>query len=149
MSPETSRHKSITVESNSSTVGRVCERLMAEVATSGFDAEAVFAIHLALEEGFLNAVKHGNKLDSSKRVNVKYLIGPEQFDIFITDEGEGFQPDIVADPRCEENLYKPCGRGMLLMRSFMDVVEYNKAGNCVHMVKYKIKAETKAEDVDN
>ena len=75
-------------------------------------------------------------MDPNKRVHVKYLITPEKFDISIKDDGGGFDPDTVPDPRSEENLYKSSGRGLLLMQSYMDLVQYNKSGNCVHMVKY-------------
>jgi anti-sigma regulatory factor (Ser/Thr protein kinase) len=57
----------------------------------------------------------------------------------MTDEGEGFDPEVIPDPRYGDNLYKPAGRGMLLMRSFMDVVEYNRQGNSVRMIRYREK----------
>ena len=55
------------------------------------------------------------------------------------DEGDGFDPNDVPDPRCGENLYKIDGRGLFLIRSYMDVVEFNEPGNQVHMVRYKEK----------
>jgi anti-sigma regulatory factor (Ser/Thr protein kinase) len=57
----------------------------------------------------------------------------------VTDEGGGFDPEVIPDPRYGDNLYKPAGRGMLLMRSFMDVVEYSKQGNSVLMIRYREK----------
>jgi anti-sigma regulatory factor (Ser/Thr protein kinase) len=54
----------------------------------------------------------------------------------LTDEGEGFDPEAVPDPRNGENLLKTSGRGLLLIRSYMDEVMFNDRGNCVHMVKY-------------
>jgi len=74
---------------------------------------------------------------ADKSVSVEYLITPDKFDIRICDEGPGFAPEAVPDPRRRENLYKSSGRGLLLMRSYMDVVEHNNPGNCVHMIKYK------------
>lgn len=90
-----------------------------------------------MEEALLNAVKHGNKRDPAKNVNIECVINAEKFDVCIKDQGSGFAPDGLPDPRSDENLYKPCGRGVLLMRAYMDVVEYRDNGSCVHMVKYR------------
>ena len=90
----------------------------------------------------INAVKHGNSRTPHKQIRVDYSITDDRFEISITDEGKGFQPEAVPDPRCGENLYKATGRGMLLMRAYMDCVEYNIAGNWVHMIKCKQKAQT-------
>jgi serine/threonine-protein kinase RsbW len=134
-------YKSVSIESSAAAVGRLCCQLLAEATGNNFNGDDVFAIHLALEEALLNAVQHGNKADTTRQIGVECLITPEKFDISITDQGSGFNPEVVPDPRSEENLYKSWGRGLLLMRSYMDVVEYNKTGNCVHMIKYKTKAK--------
>ncbi len=133
-------HKSVVIESNAVAVERLCRQLLGEAAANNFDGDDIFAIHLALEEALLNAVQHGNKADATKQISIECLITPAKFDISITDQGTGFDPDVVPDPRIEENLYKLWGRGLLLMRSYMDVVEYNETGNCVHMIKYKANA---------
>ncbi len=111
--------------------------MLSDAAANGFDADDIFAIHLALEEATLNAVRHGNKGDAGKKISVDWTITGEKLDVSITDEGCGFDPDCLADCRVDENLYKCCGRGVLLMQSYMDTVEYNQRGNCVHMVKFK------------
>jgi serine/threonine-protein kinase RsbW len=92
---------------------------------------------LALEESLFNAARHGNKLDPEKTVTVDFLINSEKIDLTVTDQGDGFDPEELPDPRKHENLYKYGGRGVLLMRSYMDVVEFNEKGNQVHMVKYR------------
>lgn len=137
MTSESSEYKSIVIESESSAVGRVFEHLLGEAREHGFGKDDLFAIHLALEEAIVNAIKHGNDNDPTQKIRIRYLINDEKFEVSIADSGKGFRPDEVPDPRLEENLYKPCGRGMLLMKSYMDTVEYNKAGNEVHMLKYK------------
>jgi serine/threonine-protein kinase RsbW len=76
-------------------------------------------------------------MDPDKRVFVTYRVCRERFEIRITDEGEGFNPEDVPDPTAIENLERPCGRGLLLMRGFMTEVEYRGKGNCVHMAKVK------------
>jgi serine/threonine-protein kinase RsbW len=97
----------------------------------------IFSIKLALEEALVNAIKHGNQLDPDKRVVVSYQVTTERVDIWITDEGPGFNPDEVPDPTAIENIERPCGRGLLLMRGFMNGVHYNGKGNTVHMWKVK------------
>ncbi|MBE0536322.1 MAG: ATP-binding protein [Phycisphaerae bacterium] len=130
-------HKSRVVAGSVTAVEALCRELLEDVQQFGFDEDAVFGIHLAMEEAVLNAVKHGNGGDETRSVRVECRIGPDEFDISIADEGGGFNPDAVPDPRSEENLCKSSGRGVLLMRAYMDVVEYNEAGNCVHMIKYR------------
>src|SRR5438445_686989 len=90
-----------------------------------FNEHDIFAIKLALEEALVNAIKHGNQMDPAKKVFVVYRVTAERFDIRITDEGTGFNPEDVPDPTAIENLERPCGRGLLLMRGFMTEVEYH------------------------
>jgi serine/threonine-protein kinase RsbW len=119
---------------------RVCEQVLAELEANGFSEDEVFGVHLALEEAFLNALRHGNKMDAKKAIKVDYFVDSDRIELSMTDEGEGFDPDGVPDPRCGDNLYKPEGRGLLLMRSYMDSVRFSDCGNCVHMVKYRGKS---------
>ena len=130
-------HRSWELPNTEAAVQEVCQKILKDAAEQGFDEDSVFGIHLSLEEAFTNAVKHGNRSNPDKKVFVEFLITPEKLDISITDEGEGFNPDDVPDPRCNGNLYKSCGRGVLLIQAYMDIVEYNDRGNCVHMVKYR------------
>jgi serine/threonine-protein kinase RsbW len=111
---------------------------------SGFSEEDIFAVHLSLEEAFANAVKHGNKMEPSKAIKVDFSIEPDKVEICMTDEGEGFDPEVIPDPRYGDNLYKPAGRGMLLIRSFMDVLEYNHKGNSLRMIRYREKRNPKS-----
>ena len=95
----------------------------------------VFGIRLALEEALVNAIKHGNQMDRSKRVHVKYRLEGNRFEIVIRDEGGGFDPEDVPDPTAVENLERPCGRGLMLMRHYMSEVAFHGRGNCVCMTK--------------
>ncbi len=128
---------SIVVESKPSAMSDPCRQILAVMREKGFSKDDVFAVHLALEEAFLNAVKHGNKMDPSKTVTIDYAIDPEKVEIRIQDQGSGFNPQTVPDPRVGENLYRPEGRGLLLMSAYMHVFEYNERGNGVHMIRYK------------
>ncbi len=130
---------SMVVKSRPSAVVEVCEEVLSKLDAYGFDKDDTFAVHLALEEAFLNAVKHGNKMDSSKEVKIECSVDYDKIEISVTDQGEGFEPASVADPRYGEDLYKPGGRGLLLMNSYMDVVKFNEIGNNLYMVRYKEK----------
>ena len=130
---------SMVVESKPSAVVGVYEQILSKLENNGFSKEDIFAVHLALEEAFLNAVKHGNKMDSAKSVKIDYSVGLDKVEISMTDQGDGFEPEAIADPRWGEGLYKPEGRGLLLMNAYMDVVEFNEQGNSVYMARYKEK----------
>jgi serine/threonine-protein kinase RsbW len=95
----------------------------------------VFSIRLALEEALVNAIKHGNQMDRTKRVFVAYRLLPDAFEVKIADEGPGFDPCDVPDPTAVENLERPCGRGLMLMRHYMSQVNYGPSGNSVVMSK--------------
>ncbi|WP_186804885.1 ATP-binding protein [Limihaloglobus sulfuriphilus] len=114
---------------------RLYESILSELDESTYSPEDRFALELVLDEAITNAVKHGNKNDPDKKVTVSYSITPKQFEIEITDEGPGFEIEDLPDPRREENLFKTSGRGVLLMKAYMDKVKFNKKGNSVRMVK--------------
>jgi len=137
MTSETPINRSIVVESTLSAIVGVCGKILSELEANNFSEEDTFAVHLALEEAFLNAINHGNKMDPEKEIKIDYLVESDKLEVFVTDEGGGFDPESVPDPRYGENLYKTDGRGLLLIRSYMDVVEFNERGNSVHMVRYK------------
>jgi len=139
MASKTPITHSVVIESTRSGIAGVCKRLLSELRTNNFSQEDIFAVHLALEEAFLNAVKHGNKMDSAKSVKIDYSVGLDKVEISMTDQGDGFEPEAIADPRWGESLYKPEGRGLLLMNAYMDVVEFNERGNSVYMARYKEK----------
>ena len=139
MASEAPINCSIVVDSKSSAVVEVCKEILSKLEEHKFDKDDIFAVHLTLEEAFLNAVKHGNKSDPSKKVKIDYSVTSEKVEITITDEGAGFEPESVRDPRFGEGLYEPGGRGLLLMNSYMDIVKYSEHGNSVYMVRYKEK----------
>ena len=102
-----------------------------------FGEHDIFAIKLALEEALVNAIKHGNQMDRAKKVRIAYHVGPDRFDCLVADEGPGFDPGDVPDPTAPENLERPCGRGLMLMRHYMTHVRYNDRGNAVAMSKIR------------
>jgi serine/threonine-protein kinase RsbW len=91
---------------------------------AGFDEDAAHYLSVALRESMVNAIKHGNKMDESRRVHVEFSLGPAALEIEVRDEGRGFDPGGVPDPLAPENLLKADGRGIFFMRQFMDDVSY-------------------------
>ena len=112
------------------------EDLIREVARQGYSEAAIFAIKLAVEEALNNAIRHGNAGDPNRKVSFSYHVRPDRAAITVSDEGHGFDPDDLPDPTADENLEKPCGRGIMLIRAYMDEVRFNPRGNQVHMIKH-------------
>jgi serine/threonine-protein kinase RsbW len=139
-------HKSWELPSTAKAIQKACRDLLDYAGSYGFQEDAVFGIHLALEEALVNAFKHGNKSNPEKIVFVECLITPEKFDVSITDQGEGFKPEKLPDPRVNGNLYKCSGRGVLLINAYMDEVEYNECGNSVHMIKFRQPQQTPTDE---
>lgn len=134
----TSQHTvDLVIPSELGEVRRIQSDIKEALASAHFDEKDLFSVELALEEALVNAIKHGNQLHPEKKVRVQYSVSPERFDITIEDEGEGFCPDDVPDPTLPENLSRPCGRGLLLIRSFMTSVDYRGRGNIVVMSKLR------------
>ena len=103
-----------------------------------FGDDVKSAVDMAVREAVANAVKHGNKLDETKRVEIKFENSDEGFAIVVRDFGAGFAVEEVPDPTDPENLLKANGRGILFMRSFMDTVEWfnhESGGMLVKMLK--------------
>ncbi|MHC4645240.1 MAG: ATP-binding protein [Planctomycetota bacterium] len=128
---------SVVIRSVPSVFEGVCREILSELEGRDFEKEDVFAVRLALQEAFLNAMRHGNKMDVNKRVRIDYTVALDKVEVSLTDDGEGFDPEIVPDPRCGDNLYKTDGRGIFLIRSYMDAVRFNEQGNSVCMVRYR------------
>jgi serine/threonine-protein kinase RsbW len=117
---------------------RLCiNRILAAMQASGFSDKDAFGTRLALEEALVNAVRHGHRNDTRKQVDVRFHISDSQLLIEVQDQGPGFDPDGLPDPLSPENLERPGGRGVFLMRNYMTWVQYNEAGNCVTLCKAK------------
>jgi serine/threonine-protein kinase RsbW len=117
----------------------VCDQL---VRLIGLDEDSQHWVGVAVRESVINAIKHGNRHDASKLVEVAFTItpgiAPTELAIRIRDHGEGFDPEALPDPLAPENLLKSSGRGIFFMRSFMDDVQIQRAaggGMEVRMVK--------------
>ncbi len=96
----------------------------------GLDEDAMHWVGVAIRECVINAIKHGNQNDAAKRVFVEFTSGGSrdlpELTISVRDQGDGFDPDTLADPLAPENLLKSSGRGIFLIRSFMDDVRLTR-----------------------
>jgi serine/threonine-protein kinase RsbW len=105
-----------------------------------YEDKEVFGIRLALEEAIVNAIKHGNQMDPRKRVHVRYRIHADRFDVIVTDEGPGYNPADIPDPLAAENLERPSGRGLFLMRHYMSEIIVHPPGNRLTLCKVRREA---------
>jgi serine/threonine-protein kinase RsbW len=117
------------------------EMLVIAVATrAGFPEEELHKLGMAVREAMVNAVVHGNRYNLKKKVHLAITDSADQLTVVITDEGEGFDFAHLPDPLAEDNLLRQSGRGLLLMRAFVDEVSIRKApplGTQVRLVKYR------------
>jgi len=125
----------VVIHSDPAEARRVQEAIEAHLRACDYGEHDIFGIRLALEEAMVNAIKHGNNMDRAKKVWIKYRVDRVRFEIRITDEGPGFDPLDVPDPTAVENLERPCGRGLMLMRYYMSDVAFSDRGNAVTMSK--------------
>ena len=93
---------------------------------AGFDEDETHQIGMAVRECVVNAVVHGNRYSAHKKVHFTVFSRDNRFTIKIADQGEGFELTEVPDPLAEENLLRHSGRGMFLIRAFMDSLEVKK-----------------------
>jgi CheY-like chemotaxis protein len=130
-------HEKIEFElpSDVSLMNGVLHYLLERVAKLGVIKPERSNLFIALDEAFVNAVKHGNKNDHSKMVRITAELSSKEARFTVEDEGEGFNVQEIPDPRDPENLFKTSGRGVLLIYNIMDEVKYNERGNRLTMVK--------------
>lgn len=134
-----------TISSNLNEARRLQEQIEKQLRTLHYDEKEIFGIRLALDEAIVNAIKHGNRMEEAKRIHVRYRVLPDRFDIGITDEGPGYDPNDVADPLAPENLERPSGRGLLLMRHYMTEVIVHPPGNRLTMTRIRKKLHLNGE----
>jgi serine/threonine-protein kinase RsbW len=109
-------------------------KIMDAIESFEYPQDDIFAMKLSLEEGLINAIKHGNKLNPDKRVKIEADISNQQVEIMIEDQGPGFSKKDVPDPTLEENLEKCSGRGILLIETYMTQAEWTKGGRRLRMI---------------
>jgi serine/threonine-protein kinase RsbW len=115
--------------------GRAVNAVARAMGDAGYGPGDLFAVRLALGEAVTNALKHGNGGDPTKQVRVSFDITPGRVFAEVQDEGAGFDPEAIPDPRVPDNLERPGGRGLFLMRHYMSWVSYSERGNRVLLCK--------------
>src|SRR5664279_954934 len=103
------------------------EEMADQVASQvGLDEDTRGGISMAVREAMINGILHGNAYDPAKHVNLTFEYNEQELIVTVTDQGKGFIPDEVPNPLAPENLLKQSGRGIFLMRAFMDEVRFRK-----------------------
>jgi serine/threonine-protein kinase RsbW len=115
------------------------QRLISQAASAfGLTEDMSYWMELTISESVINAIRHGNQFDPTKKARLAISFDGENVEVVVEDQGEGFSLDELADPTRDENLLKPCGRGILIIRSFMDEVSLTRregGGTRLHMLK--------------
>jgi serine/threonine-protein kinase RsbW len=129
---------SFTLDSTLETVNNAEETAGRMAAEAGFDDEEIMKISMAVREAAVNAVLHGNAYDPAKKVTLAFERTGHDLVITVRDQGKGLDMSKVPDPLAPENLMKTSGRGIFLIRSFMDVVEIHPTttGTELKMIKH-------------
>ena len=101
--------------------------------------DMAYWMELTISESMINAIRHGNQSDPTKNARLRITFDGKDIEVIVEDQGSGFRLEDLADPTKAENLLKPCGRGILIIRSFMDEVELStrEGGGCrLRMLKH-------------
>ncbi len=116
-------------------VAAACGAVLRRMDQNGYSDIEIKRLRVCAFEMLVNGVVHGNHNDHSKRVVLLYQVTREKVAISIIDEGEGFNPAVLPDPLAEENLLKEHGRGIFIVRNYMDEVSFNEKGNRIYAVR--------------
>lgn len=133
--PPTEGSDLIVIASDLNEARRVQRHIEMQLKSTSFSEREIFGIRLSLEEALVNAVKHGNRLDPLKKVEIEFTVQSDRFEVRITDEGPGYIPENVPDCKADANLTRPGGRGLFLMRHYMTEVVVAPPGNQLFMTK--------------
>jgi serine/threonine-protein kinase RsbW len=137
----TTSRVSLTLDSTIATVNVVENTALEFAQTAGFGPDIASHIAMVTGEAAANAVIHGNRYDPAKHVTATFEITPAALVITVADEGDGLNPDALPDPLAPENLLRSSGRGVFLMRAFMDEVNFRQLthGTEIALIKYRTK----------
>jgi serine/threonine-protein kinase RsbW len=142
----TNNRASLTLASSIESVDLV-ERTAEEFAErAGFDEDTVPNIAMAVREAAVNAVIHGNSYDPAKQITATFESNSDSLIVRVTDQGPGLDPDSVPDPLAPENILRGSGRGIFLIRAFMDEVHFRQLhpGTELTLIKHRVPAQPPA-----
>ena len=132
-------HADLLLDSTLASVDRGEVVAMEAAGKLGFDADTQQDIGIAVRESLVNAVAHGNRYNARKKVRFRVWTGPGGLTVEIEDQGRGFNPEGVPDPLKGGNILRHSGRGLLMIRAYMDEIDYaplEPQGTRIRMVKY-------------
>jgi serine/threonine-protein kinase RsbW len=142
----TTSRVSLTLGSSLESVDKV-EHITEEFAArAGFDEDTVPNIVMAVREAAINAVLHGNAYNPAKHITVSFEANSDDLIVRITDQGTGFEPGLLPDPLAPENILRGSGRGIFLIRAFMDEVHFRQLhpGTELTLIKHRAPAQPAA-----
>jgi serine/threonine-protein kinase RsbW len=133
-----------TLESSLDSVNKVEQTAEEMAKKAGVDEDQIFRVTMAVREAAVNAVLHGNSYDPEKRITASFENTGADLVIKITDQGKGLDPATLPDPLAPENLLRGSGRGIFLIRSFMDEVHFRQLhpGTELTLIKHLGNAQT-------
>ena len=126
---------SLILNSRLSSIKKAANLLLKDLREHKISNDAVFDIRIAFEEALVNAIKHGNKLNAKLKVFISWEVSSRRVAITISDEGKGFDYRRLPNPLAKGNINKPGGRGVFIIRRFMDKVSFLDCGRTVKMIK--------------
>lgn len=134
---------SYTMDSTLDSVNKI-EQLAEQCAQrAGFDEDTISPIAMAVREAAVNAVLHGNSYDTNKHITASFETTTDSLIIRITDQGPGLDPEKIPDPLAPENILRGSGRGIFLIRAFMDEVNFRQLhpGTELTLIKHRTPAQ--------
>ena len=146
MPDSTASRVSLTLASSLESVDKVERTAEDFAARAGFDEDTVPNIAMAVREAAVNAVLHGNAYDPAKHITASFETSPDSLIIRIADQGAGLDPSTIPDPLAPENILRGSGRGIFLIKAFMDEVHFRQLhpGTELTLIKHRAPAQPAA-----
>ena len=143
MADSTTSRVSFTLDSSLDSVNQVEQKAEQFAQQAGFDEDTVPHIIMAVREAAVNAVLHGNAYDAQKTITVSFESGADALTVKVADQGPGMDPETIPDPLAPENILRGSGRGIFLIRAFMDEVHFRQLnpGTEITLIKHKAPAQ--------
>ena len=143
LADSTTSRASYTLDSSLDSVNKIEQTAEVSAQRAGFDEDTTSHVAMAVREAAVNAVLHGNSYDPNKHITASFETTPESLIVRITDQGAGLNPDTLPDPLAPENILRGSGRGIFLIRAFMDEVHFRQLhpGTELTLIKYRTPAQ--------
>jgi serine/threonine-protein kinase RsbW len=143
LADHTTSRISYTLDSSLASVNKVEQTAEEYAERAGFDEDTVPNIAMAVREAAVNAVLHGNAYDPDKHITAAFETTPDDLIIRISDQGAGLNPETIPDPLAPENILRGSGRGIFLIRAFMDEVNFRQLhpGTELTLIKHRTPAQ--------